>query len=42
MCISEHKKDAGSSIAAGIVTHVGQFLSKVSDKGDNLGLLDGG
>jgi hypothetical protein len=28
-CISEHKRCAGDSTAAGRVTHVGQFLSEV-------------
>jgi hypothetical protein len=32
----------GGSIVAGVVTHVGQLVSKVPDKEDNLGLLDRG
>jgi len=42
MCISEHKRCACDSTAAGVVTHVGQFVSKVPDKEDTLGLLDRG
>jgi hypothetical protein len=41
MCISENKRYVGGSIAAGMVTHVGQFVSKVPDE-DTSGLLDGG
>jgi hypothetical protein len=41
-CIIEHKRCAGSSIATGMVTHVGQFLSEVPDKEGTLGIQVGG
>jgi hypothetical protein len=41
MCISEHKRYVGGSIVGDMVTHVGQFVSKVPDTEGTLGLLDG-